>query len=120
MNAARDCDGGFQVGQRVCIRDNVRPRQYAWREGAIAEMRRVVPPEIVDALHRDGKTTNNGDFELGVRFSHSRSQPVSWFLPRDLVKAGHGRSEASSCPASPVPSASVPAVASRAQSEASR
>jgi hypothetical protein len=37
-----------------------------------------------------------------------------------LVKAGHGRSEASSCPASPVPSASVPAVASRAQSEASR
>jgi hypothetical protein len=53
-----------------------------------------VPQETADALHCESKTTNNGDFELGVRFSHSRSRPVSWFLPCELVKANQRHSTA--------------------------
>ena len=95
-----DGDGGFAVGQPVHVRDDVRPRQYAGRQGTVAEVRRVVPKSVVDALHRRGKTTNNGDFEIGVDFSSEtvvdNLRPNAWFLPRELAlrKAVHSRSGA--------------------------
>lgn len=124
--AARDGDGGFAIGQLVCVRDGVRPRQYAGRQGAVAEVRRVVPKEIADALHAQGKCTNNGDFEIGVDFSSEaiieNLRASAWFLPRELArtKAIHRRSKAPSSPASPEPSASIPPVAASVKTEPSR
>lgn len=99
-HTARDGTGGFQAGQLVRVRDDVRPPQYAGRTATVVEVRRTVPRAISDALHRDGKTTSNGDFEIGVDFSSpdavGEHRTDSWFLPRELtpVDGAPGRSKA--------------------------
>ena len=121
--AARDGDGGFAVGQAVRVNDDVRPRQYAGRRGVVAEVRRVVPREIVDALHARGKCTSNGAFEIGIDFSKetvvANLRADAWFLPWELVptKAIHRRSTAPSSPANPGASASISPVAASVESQ---
>lgn len=101
---ARDGDGGFDTGQLVSVHDDVRPRQYVGHRGIVAEVRRVVPREIVDVLHARGKCTSNGAFEIGVDFSKetviANLRADAWFLPWELVptKAIHRRSNAPSSP----------------------
>lgn len=84
--ARRDCTGGLKVGVSVRVNDDV--HRYGGRVGVVAEVRRVVPKAIADKLHREGRTTNNGDFEIGVDFSSPDAvggQTDAWFLPRELA-----------------------------------
>lgn len=86
-DAGRDGDGGFRVGGAV--------RTYSGRTGTVAEVRRVVPKAVSDALHAAGKFTNNGDHEIGVDFSSpdavGEHRTDSWWLPRELAMDGAPR-----------------------------
>jgi hypothetical protein len=100
-HTSRDGDGGFVVGQTVRVSAYVRPRRYAGRTGTITVVARVVPEHIVRDLHRQGRTTSNGDVEVGVRFGRPTSHtPPTWFLPRELtvVQVGQSRPESPCAP----------------------
>ena len=102
----RDGTGGFRLGQRVRVNDDV--RSYAGRVGTVAAASRVVPKAIADKLHREGKTTNNGDFEIGLDFTTEtvidNLRASASFLPRELApeEAVERRHKVSGRPASPV------------------
>ena len=105
-DAGRDGDGGFRVGDTV--------RTYSGRSGIVAEVRRVVPKEIADALHTVGRTTCNGDFEIGVDFSNEtiidNLRASAFFLPRELApkEAVQRRSASPSGPAGTSVAVSTP------------
>jgi hypothetical protein len=87
-NGARKSISQFTTGQRVRVNDDVRPEQFAGQQGAIVEVRRVVPLAIVRELVRRGKRPNNGDVEIGVRlgkFSRSNNYTTAWFVPHELA-----------------------------------
>lgn len=83
-----DGDGGFEAGQRVRVHDDVRPCRFAAQEGWVAEVRRVVPAPIAPKLHRAGRLSGNGAFEIGVDFSSLRAvgdlRVDAWFVPWEL------------------------------------
>lgn len=83
----RDGTGGFRVGQRVRVNDDV--HSFGGRVGTVAAVSRVVPKAIADKLHREGKTTNNGDFEIGLDFTNEtvigNLRASASFLPRELA-----------------------------------
>jgi hypothetical protein len=89
-------------------------------------VRRVVPEEIVSSLHRQGKMTKNGAFEVGLDLSNETCidnlRASAWFLPWELspTEAIQRRSGAPSSPASSEPRTSVPPVAASPESEPAR
>jgi len=97
----RDSGGGFALGQTVRVNDGVRPRRDAGPTGTVVDVARVVPEGIVRELYRQGKTTNNGDVEIGVRFGRQTSHTTAiWFQPRELTitQVGQRRPGASGKP----------------------
>ena len=84
----RDGNGDYRIGDVVHLNEEVRPVRFAKRRGIVTQVHRTVPKKIADAIHAAGKTTNNGDFEIGLDFSDPDAlaalEVEAWFLPREL------------------------------------
>jgi len=59
----------LSVGDRVCVRSDVRPESYAGRVGTVTEIRQVSPSAV----------------EIGLAFT--AGHVVTWFRPAELERA---------------------------------